>query len=161
MLLSHVDLIEKLLNYAPLEKWCNWLPSRTAWILWGCGVDIFMSQWRVTMYGVQRKDFCNSSLYSFDAFFLNKAVKWHCKLCYWLLSPQSIWTNVEVSFYICAVYSFYILKRSTKPTKKLLNSAQLLQYRHQNAQSIAIKGYSHWVLYTASLNKIFPFSYWY
>mgnify|MGYP002803634416 CR=1 FL=1 len=33
MLLSHVDLIEKLLNYAPLEKWFNYQWS-WRWLLW-------------------------------------------------------------------------------------------------------------------------------
>jgi len=36
MLLSHVDLIEKLLNYAPLEKAeTKWHKGKTFWVVWG------------------------------------------------------------------------------------------------------------------------------
>lgn len=49
MLLSHVDLIEKLLNYAPLEKWC------TSWLEWSTWIFLRKTVSLVNIFCLEEK----------------------------------------------------------------------------------------------------------
>lgn len=77
MLLSHVDLIEKLLNYAPLEKWLK--QAAPIWILWLWHGHIHVVIWMC--------------LHQVKIFFVNLYFV-HRMMMYFFIFLLKLWTDI-------------------------------------------------------------------